>query len=72
MVTKVKSSKSDAKNKVVAKKTETKKTAPKAKTSKPTSDEIKARAYEIYVESGFKGTEMENWLKAEKELKGKK
>lgn len=54
------------------KKAAVKKSSPKAKKARPTDDEIKARAYEIYVESGFQGTEIENWLKAEKELtKGK-
>ncbi len=72
MATKVKTSKSDVKSKVVAKKTGAKKSVYKTKTSKPTDEEIKARAYEIYIESGHKGTEMENWLKAEKELKEKK
>ncbi|HAF28138.1 MAG TPA: hypothetical protein DCG75_03730 [Bacteroidales bacterium] len=72
MATKVTTSKSDVKSKVVAKKTGAKKSVSKAKLSKPTSEEIKARAYEIYLESGHKGTEIENWLKAEKELKGKK
>jgi hypothetical protein len=53
-------------------KTAVKKSSPKAKKMRPTDDEIKARAYEIYIESGYQGTEIENWLKAEKELtKGK-
>lgn len=54
------------------KKTAVKKSTLKGKRMRPTDDEIKARAYDIYVESGFQGTEIENWLKAEKELtKGK-
>jgi hypothetical protein len=35
----------------------------------PTRQEIEQRAYEIYVESGYaEGSEMENWLQAEREL----
>ena len=50
-------------------KTAAKKTTKKTVKAKPTQEQIKAKAYEIYVESGFQGTELENWLKAEKELK---
>lgn len=39
------------------------------KKANPTVEQIKARAYQIYIENGYKGNEMENWLKAEKELK---
>jgi hypothetical protein len=63
-----------APKKVVAKKVVAKKVAakPKAKKRQATDDEIKARAYEIYVESGYQGSELENWIKAEKELTGRK
>lgn len=49
-----------------------KKTVSKPKKNKPTDEEIQARAYEIYVESGYQGTDLENWIKAEKELLSKK
>ena len=40
-----------------------------ALTSAPTVEEIRARAYEIYVERGQRdGEDLENWLQAEKEL----
>lgn len=39
------------------------------KKAKPTFEQIKERAYQIYVESGYRGNEIENWIKAEKELK---
>ena len=39
------------------------------KRTKPTFEQIQSRAYQIYVENGYRGNEMENWLKAEKELK---
>ena len=43
-----------------------KKTAPK---SKPTQDQIAARAYEIYLERGATpGGPMQDWLRAEREL----
>lgn len=45
---------------------------PKAKKSQVTDEEIQARAYEIYVESGYRGSDLENWIKAEKELTGRK
>lgn len=61
--------KKTATTKVVAKKVAAK---PKAKKRQPTDEEIKARAYEIYVESGYQGSELENWIKAEKELTGRK
>jgi hypothetical protein len=61
--------KKTATKKVVAKKVAAK---PKAKKRQATDDEIKARAYEIYVESGYQGSELENWIKAEKELTGRK
>jgi len=41
----------------------------KVKKTKPTFEQIKERAYQIYVESGYQGTDEENWLKAENELK---
>lgn len=62
--------------KVISKKTtgvkttsSVKRTTKKASKSKPTYEQIQQRAYQIYVESGYKGNEVENWLKAEKELK---
>ena len=58
------------KAKAVAKKTSVKTNAKKeVRKGSPTFEQIQARAYQIYVENGFQGTEMENWLKAEKELK---
>jgi len=45
---------------------------PKTKKTQVTDEEIQARAYEIYVESGYQGSELENWIKAEKELTGRK
>jgi hypothetical protein len=40
-----------------------------ALTSAPTADEIRVRAYEIYIERGQRdGEDIENWLQAEKEL----
>lgn len=38
------------------------------KKSEPTFDQIQHRAYQIYLEKGKRGTEIENWLQAEKEL----
>ena len=36
----------------------------------PTIEEIRARAYEVYVERGrIDGFDLENWLQAEEELK---
>src|SRR5262249_19343650 len=41
--------------------------------AKPTQDEIKKRAFEIFVESGrIAGRDVDNWLKAEAELVEKK
>ena len=58
------------KTKPAAKKTSVKRVAKKeTKVVSPTFEQIQARAYEIYVENGYKGSETENWLKAEKELK---
>lgn len=38
----------------------------------PTREEIEERAYQIYIESGCAvGNEMENWLRAERELQEK-
>jgi Protein of unknown function (DUF2934) len=40
-------------------------------TSQPTNDEIALRAYHIYLERGSApGDPMEDWLRAERELKG--
>lgn len=33
-------------------------------------EEIRRRAYEIYLENGGNSNELDNWLRAEKELKG--
>ena len=38
----------------------------------PTQEEIATRAFEIYVSEGCKaGSDLENWLRAEQELRGK-
>jgi hypothetical protein len=38
----------------------------------PTPDEIRARAYEIYLSEGCKeGSDLENWVRAEGELRAK-
>ncbi len=34
-----------------------------------TEEDIRLRAFEIYLENGGKSNELDNWLKAEKELK---
>ena len=53
-------------------KTASKKTTSRAKKTvkkvKPTFEQIQARAFEIYTEKGNQGSEVENWLQAEKEL----
>lgn len=64
MEQKVRTKKTVAKK--VGSKLEPKKTVKKAK---PTFEQIQERAYQIYVENGYRGNEMENWIKAEKELK---
>lgn len=64
MEQKVKTKKSVSKK--ISTKAEIKKTVKKAK---PTFEQIQQRAYQIYVENGYKGTDLENWTKAEKELK---
>lgn len=46
-------------------------TEPVAAESSPTIEEIQARAYEIYLErGGADGNDMEDWLRAERELSG--
>jgi hypothetical protein len=46
------------------------KPAPAKARSAPTLDEIRTRAFEIYVAEGCReGSDMENWLKAEQELR---
>ncbi len=41
--------------------------------AQPTEDEIRTRAYEIYcARNGGPGSELEDWLKAEAELKEKR
>ena len=35
-----------------------------------TEDDIRKRAFEIYLENGGNSNEFENWLRAERELKG--
>lgn len=63
-----------------AKKTQAKKTAKKATTKAPakkkvtkvTEEQIRARAYEIYEESGSQsGLDVDHWIQAEKELSKK-
>jgi hypothetical protein len=45
---------------------------PVAASYQPTKDEIQARAFEIYVSEGCKeGSDLENWLRAEKDLRTK-
>jgi hypothetical protein len=45
------------------------KAAPRA-AYEPTQEEIQARAFEIYLSEGCKeGSDLENWLRAEKELR---
>ena len=42
------------------------------KAHEPTQEEIRARAYEIYLSEGCKeGSDLENWARAEKELRSK-
>ena len=44
--------------------------APKAARYEPTREEIQARAFEIYIAEGCReGNDLENWLRAEKELR---
>ncbi len=49
------------------------KAAPVAgKAHEPTPEEIQTRAFEIYVSEGCKaGSDLENWLRAEKELRAR-
>ncbi len=49
------------------------KPAPAAtKAYEPTTEEIQTRAFEIYVSEGCKeGSDLENWLRAEKELRAR-
>lgn len=43
-----------------------------AKGHEPTNEEIQTRAFEIYVSEGCKeGSDLENWLRAEKELRAR-
>jgi hypothetical protein len=35
---------------------------------KPSHEEIEVRAYQIFVERGLQGNDVENWLQAEREL----
>jgi hypothetical protein len=43
--------------------------APKAPSAvRPDDDMIRVRAYEIFVERGYHGDPMEDWLRAEREL----
>ncbi|HRW63645.1 MAG TPA: DUF2934 domain-containing protein [Bacteroidales bacterium] len=66
METKAKVTNKKAVSKKVTAKTDTKKTK---KDMKITAEQIQERAYQIYLEKGQKGSELENWLQAEKELK---
>lgn len=44
-----------------------------APSSEPTMDEIALRAYEIYLERGdAPGSDTDDWLRAERELRGEK
>jgi len=52
-------------NKTVAKTSSTKSSERKAK---PSFEQIQLRAFQIYEKNGYQGNEMENWIKAEKEL----
>ncbi len=48
-------------------------TAPQSKTSEPSDEEIRHRAYQRYLErGGGHGMDFEDWLAAERELKGHK
>lgn len=48
------------------------KVASPAKSYEPTQEEIQTRAFEIYLSEGCKtGADLENWLRAEKELRAK-
>lgn len=43
-----------------------------SKSNGPTPEEIQTRAFEIYVSEGCKeGSDLENWLRAEKELRAR-
>jgi hypothetical protein len=52
-------------------KTTATKASPKTTKKAITDEDIAIRAYEIHVETGCEN-ELENWIQAEKELKGKK
>ena len=58
--------------KAKVKKTTSKKAVSKPKKtikkSVPTFEQIQQRAYQIYLEKGKRGSDLENWLQAEKEL----
>ncbi|MBI4649291.1 MAG: DUF2934 domain-containing protein [Bacteroidia bacterium] len=41
------------------------------KTGSVTMEDISKRAYEIYLERGSNGNELEDWLRAERELRSK-
>lgn len=46
-------------------------TSNQMKNSKPTQEEISARAYQIFVERGCpEGRDLEHWLEAEAQLRG--
>lgn len=48
------------------------KAAATGKPYEPTQEEIQTRAFEIYVSEGCKeGSDLENWLRAEKELRAR-
>jgi len=49
-----------------------KSSVPESAEARPTREEIEACAYQIYVESGkVQGRELDNWLKAERDLREK-
>ena len=69
MVQETKTKKATTTKKASAKKTTTKTTTKRTgHKSMPGFEQIQLKAYQIYVESGYKSNEMENWIKAEKEL----
>ena len=65
MTTETKTKKAATTKKASTKTTTAKRVSKKAKL---TFEQIQLRAYQIYVENDYKGNEMENWIKAEKEL----
>jgi hypothetical protein len=53
--------------------TRTRKTPPTPAVVSPDDDQIRQRAYELYLRrNGFPGDPMEDWLRAERELSGER